>query len=212
MRFSSALFAFAAAGLIAASPVTAAAADVLVVDFGRIYATSLAGKDAQSKLRNIGDSIEKELQPEVEAVRTEQQKLGPRFKDKTREQVLADLRADQALAATYTTYAQKAQTLEQKLALRQQELQATEQRALEAVVRGSEPILQEMLKERNADAILQANTVIIASPGADITQEVISRLDQRLKAVAVTKVDLVAEQKAAQQRAAGQQPRPNAQR
>lgn len=196
-----------ALGLLAAglAPSAAAAADVLVVDFQRVFRDSLAGKDAQEKLRGVSDQINNELKPEFDAFTAERDKLGPRFKDKTQQQLIAELERDESLRKQYESVQVKLQGLQQKQQLREQELQATEQRALAAVIKGTEPILTELLAERNASVVLERGSITIAAPSTDVTNEVVKRLDSRLKAVAVTKVDLVKESQDAQQRQAAQQ-------
>lgn len=192
------------------APSLAAAAEpsVLVVDFQRVFRDSLAGKDAQAKLRGVGEQINAELKPEVDAFNAEREKLGPRFKDKSQEQVIAELQKDESLRKQYEAVLTRLQALQDKQQLRTQEMQATEQRALAAVIKGTEPILNELLSERDAAVVLERGAITIAAPSSDVTAEVVKRLDTRLKAVAVSKVDLVAEAQAAQQRQASQQ-RPN---
>jgi len=199
--------AFLAASLLAAAfvPAVASAADVLVVDFQRVYRDSLAGKDAQTKLRGVSDQINAELKPELEAWTKERDKLGPRFKDKTQEQLIAELQQDESLRKQYESVQTTLRALQEKQQLREQELQATEQRALAAVIKGTEPILTELLSERNAAVVLERGAITVAVPNADVTGEVVKRLDARLKAVPVTKVDLVKEAKEAEQRQAAQQ-------
>lgn len=204
MRFKKSLL---AATLLAAAfvPSLAAAADVLVVDFQRVYRDSLAGKDAQTKLRGVNDAINAELKPELDAWTAERDKLGPRFKDKTQEQLIAELQKDENLRKQYEAVQTTLQNLQQKQQLREQELQATEQRALAAVIKGTEPILNDLLNERNAAVVLERGSITVAAPNTDVTNEVVKRLDARLKAVPVTKVDLVKESQDAQQRQASQQ-------
>lgn len=199
------LLAAAALGLAAlAAPALAFAEDVLVVDLSRVYRDSLAGKDAQTKLRTIGGTVNTELKADADGVVAEQQKLGP-LKDKSDEEAQQILAGDPSLQQAYQAFVTKAQALEQKKQLRQRELQATEQRAVDAVLKGTEPILNDLLTERKALVVLERNNVAVAAPSVDITQDVITRLDVRLKAVPVTKVDLEAEARAEQQRQAAQQ-------
>lgn len=190
-----------------ATPTLAFAAEVLVVDFNRVYRDSLSGKDAQNKLRALGESVGRELQPEADAARADQQTLAARFQGKTEQQAAEELQKDAALRKTYETTSAKIQAFTQKQQLRQQELQETERRVVANVLKGADPILREMLTEKKASVVIEAATTIASAPAVDITTEVIARLDTRVKAVPVTKVDLVAEQQAAQAR---QQPAPAA--
>ena len=49
------------------------------------------------------------------------------------------------------------------------------------------PILIEVLKERDADIILDSETILVARPGVDVTEEVIARFDE---SVPPRKIDL----------------------
>lgn len=183
-----------------AAPTLAFAAEILVVDYNRVFRDSLSGKDAQNKLRALGETVARELQPEADAARADQQSLATRFQGKTEQQATEELQKDPALRKTYETAAKKIEAFTQKQQLRQQELQETERRAVAAVLKGTEPILRELLAEKKASVVLESAGALVAAPTADITTEVISRLDTRVKAVPVTKVDLVAEQQAAKAR------------
>lgn len=207
MRISTVFTALALSLASIASPTMAYAAEVLVVDFNRVYRDSLSGKDAQNKLRGLGESVARELQPEADAARTDQQALATRFQGKTEQQAAEELQKDAALRKTYDAAAAKIQAYTQKQQLRQQELQETERRAVAAVLKGADPILRELLTEKKASVVVEAASTVASAPAVDITTEVIARLDTRVKAVPVTKVDLVAEQQAAQAR---QQPAPAA--
>lgn len=202
MRLISALL---PAAMVAMSPLAAApalAADVIVVNFARVYEESIAGKDARTKLQGVSEEIRRELEPAAASVRADQEKLGPRFKDKTPEQQLAELEKDPNLQQAFTATRQKLEQFVQLQQLRQQELQATETRAVNAVLAGTEPIIKQLLTEKKAAVVIEAGNAVAVSPAADVTNEVISRLNTSLKAVPVTKVDLIAEQRAAQQRQA----------
>ena len=207
MRISTVFTALALSLASIAAPTMAYAAEVLVVDFNRVYRDSLSGKDAQNKLRGLGESVARELQPEADAARTDQQALATRFQGKTEQQAAEELQKDAALRKTYDATAAKIQAYTQKQQLRQQELQETERRAVAAVLKGADPILRELLTEKKASVVVEAASTVASAPAVDITTEVIARLDTRVKAVPVTKVDLVAEQQAAQAR---QQPAPAA--
>jgi outer membrane protein len=200
MRISTLLTALALSLASIAAPTMAYAAEVLVVDFNRVYRDSLSGKDAQNKLRALGETVARELQPEADAARTDQQALAARFQGKTEQQAAEELQKDAALRKTYDAAAAKIQAYTQKQQLRQQELQETERRAVAAVLKGADPILREMLTEKKASVVVESASTVASAPAVDITTEVIARLDTRVKAVPVTRVDLVAEQQAAQAR------------
>jgi outer membrane protein len=189
-----------AAPIVSAPPAHAQAAvqNVLVVDLDQVVARSVAGRDVQSKLQGIRNQITGELQAEANGLQNDQKALGPRFQGKSPQQALEELQKDQNLAKQYQSYQQRLQAAVEKENLRNQELQVTRDRAINQVLQAADPIVQELLTQRGALIVLERGSVYKMQPAVDITNDVIARLDQRLKTVSVVKADLMAEMRAAQ--------------
>ena len=190
--------AFAAAALLGllGAAVPAHAAEIVIVDFQRVYAESTAGKDAQAKLKAIADGITRELDPEVKALKAESDATwAPRFKDKTTDQVNAELNKDAALKAKYVTYAQRENAFAQKQQVRRAELEATQQQTIQAVLNAAEPDVRAAMAAKGAVVVLEKNNVAISAPAADVTLDVLSRFNNRVKTIDVKKVDLTQPQK-----------------
>jgi outer membrane protein len=152
----------------------------------------------QSKLQGIRNQITGELQAEANGLQNDQKALGPRFQGKSPQQALEELQKDQNLAKQYQSYQQRLQAAVEKENLRNQELQVTRDRAINQVLQAADPIVQELLTQRGALIVLERGSVYKMQPAVDITNDVIARLDQRLKTVSVVKADLMAEMRAAQ--------------
>lgn len=182
--------AIALAATLAPLSTAFAQAGAVVVDLERVYAESLAGKDAQAKLKAIATQAETEFAPEAKALDTEKTALGPKFAGMTEQQAADTLSKDAALAAKYQGFMQRAATFEQKRAIRQQEIVATERAAVSQVVTAAVPDVQAAMTARNALVALDVSTTVYKDAKADVTSDVIARLDQRVKTVTVTKVDL----------------------
>lgn len=191
--FGAALVAGALFG--AAAPAAAqAAGSIVVVDFSRVYAESLAGKDAQAKLKVIGEAVNKELQPESTALQAEQAALGPRFQGRTQEQILEDLKKDKALATKYEAFIQRGEKYQMLRQLRAQELQATTQKTLSDVLQAAAPDVTAAMTAKNATVVLERREVVSLAPASDISTDVINRFNARVKTIAVAKVDLTKQQ------------------
>ncbi|MGE3303783.1 MAG: OmpH family outer membrane protein [Hyphomonadaceae bacterium] len=185
----------AAAGfLMAAAPAQAAGGSAVVIDLQKVYAESLAGKDAQAKLKGIADNVTKELQPEGAALQSEQQQLGPKFQNKTQQQIIDDLKKDPALQTKYNSFIERLDAFQQKRALRQQELAATQQKAISDVLNAAQPDVDAAMNAKGAQIVFEREGIVAASPTIDITADVMTRFNGRVKSVAVTKVDLTKKQ------------------
>lgn len=192
--------AFAVVGLAAAPAAMAQAAastPVVVVNLDRIYVESLAGRDAQAKLKGIAQAVTKELEPESKSLQAEQTQLGPRFKDKTQEQVVEELRKDPALNTRFNTYLQRLDAHLGKQQLRRQELAATEEKAVRDVLSAAGPMINESMAARGASVVLSAGSIVTGAASVDITPDVIARLNARVKTVEVSKIDLAQRPQAA---------------
>jgi len=75
------------------------------------------------------------------------------------------------------------------------ELRRAQQRALGEIRQAIGSILESLAAERDIDLILPAESVAFSSPSVDLTDEIISRLNNTKKAVNVERVTLTDEQK-----------------
>lgn len=190
-------FAGAAVALIGVSTGSAFAADpIVVVDLQRVYAESAAGKNVQAQLKTIGETAQKELDPEAKALQAEKDGTWtPRVQGKTDQQFSAELEKDKALKDKYVSYVQRGNALMQKSEIRRAELQATDQSAVQAVLQASLPDVKAAMAAKGATVVLEKGSAITAADSVDITADVIKRFDARVKTIPITKVDLTKQQK-----------------
>ncbi len=179
----------AAAAFGAAAPAlaqTAPATVVAVLDQNRMFAQSLAGKGIAQRLQEIAQQISTELKPESDWLNNEQKALQQAITGLTREQVAQ--RPD--LKARAETFARKGAEFERKSNKRAQELGATENQARSEFAKAVDPIVLEIVRERAISVLLDRSTTMYATTAVDITDEVVKRLDQRVKSIPVTKINL----------------------
>lgn len=179
--------------LIAATALVAIAAPafaepVLVVSRERIYAESLAGKDAQAKIKGIADTVRKELEPQGKALEAEQTGLG--LANKTPQQIADEIQKNPTLKTKVGAYQQKFATLARLEEQRNAEIQATQNKAINDVLEAADPLVEQIRAQRQALVVLDANDVLKINTSVDITAEVITQLNNKTKAITVTKVDL----------------------
>lgn len=180
--FAALAFAITASTVIA--PVAVAqAAVVITIDEGRILRDSRAGKDIQAKLKNIETQINGELDPTRQSLETEGKALQGKLQGKTREAIAADA----ALVAQLQAYQKKANDFGQKTNVLSQEFGLTEQKALIDFNKALEPVLLEVVKEKNAQLVVSKSQVVFSADSIDATGLVISKLDARTPTIAVTR-------------------------
>lgn len=188
--FAGALALAASFGPVAGAWAQPAASAAVIVDLERVFTQSLAGKDAQTKLKAIAAQAEQEFGPEAKALEADKTALGPKFTGLNDQQAADVLSKDAALATKYNGFVQRLGAFEQKRNLRQQEIAETERAAVAQVVQAAVPDVQAAMTAKGAVVAIDASSAVYKDDKVDVTADVIARLDQRVKTVTVSKVDL----------------------
>ena len=165
---------------------------ILIVDQTRVLAQSKAGQSMMPQLQSLQESANKELNTKAEKV----------VKDSEDLKKQKDLMAEDVWLEKAKKLAVEQNNLPMLREVRVREIQLSEQKALAEISEVMKPILEKIVKDRGATLLLDRSAVMFAAVDNDITQEVISELDKKLKSVKVEKVDLAELQK---QAAAAQQ-------
>lgn len=176
----------AAAAPAAPSPVAPINAAVLVLDGERLVIESAVGKDMQSKLQAVATQIQNEIRTERTPLQAEitsvQQAIG--------NQTAAQVRANAELRTRVENLDRRLADQERRDQRRQRELIATDEQARGELNRLVTPVIQEVVQARGGQILLERGAVAYAVGGVDITTDVVARLDQRVRALTVTRVVL----------------------
>lgn len=156
---------------------------VIVMDYERVLTTSVAGRDVEAKLRQIAEQMQAELQPEQTAVQTEAQALQTATRGQTQEQIQRNSSLNQRVTAFNT----RAEAFRAQQVTRARDLEFTRQQALVEFNRQVEPIVTEVMNARRAGVVVDRSSVQIMAEGVDATPDIISRLDQRVRTINVTR-------------------------
>lgn len=184
-------FGAAIAALALAMPAAAPAqrvpgAVIVVVDSDRIYRDCNACKAAQTQLQSQLTTMQQRAAALGQPIQQEAQSL---------QQAAAAARNQQGAARTTAEnqLQQRAQQLQQREATANQELQRMEQtlRSTQAnVVRQINerlnPIINQVMTQRNANLALDVGATLARSQALDITNDVLNLLNQQLPTVSVT--------------------------
>lgn len=178
----------AATSLTAVQAVSAQAQGILVIDDAQILRESKAGQDIQRKLQTIETQINNELEPTRKALEAEAKTLQPKLDGKTREAVAADT----ALLTQLNSFQQKNNDFGQKRAIVAREFAMTEEKAIVDFNRALEPVLMEVVREKNAQIVFLKSQAVFSADAVDGTAAVIQKLDAKTPAIAVTRQKLPA--------------------
>lgn len=133
-------------------------------------ANSKVGGYIRSRLDQIVAQVKSELDPEENALNAEAKALD------TQRPTLDQATYNQRGGALQA----RATTLNQKAALRQREIKATEDKALNRVAQELEPIAQTLYTQHRCSILVNKEAVMIANPEMDITPAAIAALDAKL--------------------------------
>jgi len=140
-------------------------------------------------LQKLGEEAQKELEAEVAKFTKETEDL-----KKQRELLAEDVWTKRA-----QQLAIKQQQLPQLGEIRRQELALSEQKAVSEITEAMRPILKKIVEDNGATLLLEQSAVMYAAQETDISGQVITELDKKLKSVKVEKVSLAELQRQAQE-------------
>lgn len=176
-----------AGGAIAlfASATAFAQSTVLVVDTGKVYADSQVGQHIERQITSMATTTKSQLEAQGSPLQTRGKSLMTQMDGKTRDQIAGNA----ALVSQLQQQQKDEQKLQQDAAIAQRELQIAKLKAVQLVDAKVSSIIKKIVEERNADIVIDRANVIYGAP-ADITTDVISRLNAQMQTVPVTRETL----------------------
>lgn len=189
MRFLKPIFAAVAllAALGVAGPAAAQrgrqAATVMIVDYQRIVASSDVGRDMTTKLNQINQQMQAELQPEAQAIQQEQQSIQQASANLSETQ----LRNNSALNQRAQAFTQRYEQFRVRNATMERDFNYTRAVTLNRFGEQIGPILREVMDARGAGVVVDASSVLLQGNGFDATDDVVQRLNQRVRTIEVTR-------------------------
>lgn len=171
------------AAAVAMMSSAAMAQAVLVVDQAKVLRDSRAGQSLTTQLQSIDTQIKSELQALQAPIKSEQSTIEALTRGKTQAQVAAD----PALKTRVTNFATSMQKYEVEARYKAQELVVTAKKSEAQIGTKFSAIVKAILAERGASVVVDRSTVIHVAPSADITQDVINRLNSQMSSVSVVR-------------------------
>jgi Skp family chaperone for outer membrane proteins len=155
---------------------SAFAQTVLVVDSQKVISDSKVGKYVSSQISSIESAASTEVKGKLATVQNKAKTLGTQYDGKKQ----ADLVNDPTFVAQYQQLQKDEQAFKQEYAKINQEMKITRQKAIIPVMKKFAEIVKSVGAERNADVVVDINSTIYSSSTADITQTVLTKLDQQM--------------------------------
>jgi outer membrane protein len=132
---------------------------------------SKVGEWAKERLKQIATQVNAELSPEGTAIQTDAKAF--EAARSTMDQATQQSKA-QALQARYDAFRQKQD-------LRQRELRATQDKALNRIAQELVPIISELYQSHRCSILLDKNATLIENPDMNITSPAITALDGKIQ-------------------------------
>lgn len=170
---ASAAFAAPAAAPAPAAPVMNGPAipGLCILSDQEVIGASAVGKYVVNRLQQLGSQADAEINADTTSLQNDAKAL---------EAQRSSLSADQ--------YDQRAAQLQlrdrerqRKIQLRQRELQATQEKAFATINQSAEPIIRQVVAEKNCTVLLNGAAVVAAAPSLDISPIVVQRLDAKIQ-------------------------------
>ena len=145
-------------------------AGLCTISVDEVIGSSTVGKYVNTRLQQIGSQIQAELNGEKTGIENEAKTLeGQRrtLDQNTFEQRVAALQVRQ-------------NALERKAALRDREMQATQQQAVGRVVNEMRPLIANTSQAQKCSIVLERGGVVLVNPAMDLTQPVVTALNGKI--------------------------------
>jgi outer membrane protein len=145
-------------------------AGVCTVSVDTVVGTSTVGKYIEGRLQQIGAQVNAELTAEKNSVETEARTLdGQRT---TLDQATFEQRA--------TALQARGNALERKAAIRDREMQATQQQAVGRVINEMRPLIANAAQAQKCSILVDRSAVILVNPSMDLTNGVVTALNGKI--------------------------------
>jgi outer membrane protein len=141
-----------------------------IVDVDRVLAESAVGKAANARLQTLATQVQAELTAEQTSLVNDAKAFD------TQRATMAQDAADKRDADLQV----RRNALQRKADLRQRELQATQEKAINRIATELDPVEAQVYQQRTCSMLVARNAVVAANPAMDITPTVITALNSRI--------------------------------
>lgn len=151
---------------------------VLIVDMDRVVSESAAYAAARPQLEARGQAIQTQRNTYQTQFQTEGQAL--------QQQAQSGVATPDALQAKQVELQKKIQDAERDIRNRAQLLQRTEQWVFKQIVDAATPVVQELMRAKGAQVVLNEGATFSYTQSLDITNEVLAQVNARFPTASLT--------------------------
>lgn len=151
-----------------------------IVSVNQAISTSTVGKYVGQRMDQLVQQVKAELAPEEASITTDGRALDAARP--TLDAASFDRRA--------TALRGRIQALQEKEALRQKEIQATEQKSVNRIAQELDPLVRQLYQQNHCSALLDKGSVLMANPAMDLTPAAITGLNGRIQQFAIEREHL----------------------
>lgn len=145
-----------------------------------VIANSTVGKYVDQRLQQIAAQVQAELSGEKSAIDTEARTL------ESQRSSLDQNTFEQRVSALQT----RQNALERKAAVREREMQATQQQAVGRVINEMKPLIAASAQQQKCAMVIDRSSVIMVNPAMDLTSGVVTGLNGKLTQFAFDRTHL----------------------
>ncbi len=159
---------------------------IVVVDTDRIYRDCTACRAAQTTLQGQVTAAQQRAQQLGQPIQTEAQSIQQAAQAARNATGAAKTSAETALQQRVQQLQQRETAANQELARLEQNIQSTRQHVIQQINTRLNPILTQVMNQRGANLIMDRNAVLDRAQALDVTDAVMTALNQQLPSVNVT--------------------------
>jgi Skp family chaperone for outer membrane proteins len=169
----------------AVSAQRAPAAVIVVVDSERIYRDCTACRAAQTTLQGQITAAQQRAQQLGQPIQSEAQSIEQAAAALRNQSGAARTAAESALQTRVNALQTRQTTANQELARLEQNIQSSRANVIRQINERLNPIISQVMTQRNANVALDVNATLARGNGLDVTDAVLAALNQQLPSVTV---------------------------
>ena len=159
---------------------------IVIVDTERVYRECTACRAAQTQLQAQVTSAQQRAQALGQPLQTEAQSIEQAAAALRNQSGAARTTAETALQQRVNALQARQTTANQELARLEQNIQSTRANVVRQINERLNPIITQVMTQRNANLALDVGATLARANGLDVTDAVMTALNQQLPSVSVT--------------------------
>jgi Skp family chaperone for outer membrane proteins len=164
-------------------------ASVAVINSDRLLIQSDLGKDLAKKVGDIAKQMQAEVTPDTQRLRSQQQALQTALQQRQQQgQTAQQVRADPQIRQQVEAIETADRDLNAKVNVLAEDLAYTREKSFQDFLQVVDPVLDEVMTQKGITLVLQSSAVAKGRAQVDITQDVMTLLNQRARTMNIVRL------------------------